>query len=591
MPRPKTTESRLEHVPLKLLVRGPNVRALENYDPKKLEELAQSILESGLLQNLTARKKGAKYEVVIGGRRLAAVEHLHKQGRIDEDFPVPCLIRAIGDEEAQRIGLIENIQREDMHWLDEAEAFAVLHRRHGLSPDDIAAKSGKSVPSVLKRVQIAALEEPVKAMVREGRLSFSQAAALSDLTPEDRKAWLDHAKRWPGWEPSHLRGWIKGEGGFPVERAIFTKEEAAGLEVVSGLFESVPPYYRDAKRARELQMRAAERQVERLRGKWAWAELVVGDNLWDSLRLRGIDPYGHGSADKAVAGAVVFVDAGTYAVQVREGLLRLADAKPGLPDAAPGGEKPKTHLTQGAALEAKRAKLEALQAGAMGVTDRQLRELLAAGLLGGQGLTWARTNPLHVAPEVREVLARFPAVVDPSDLRWPKAPWELQRKPLALFEALRALGDAELDLLLRALVASGIGRRDDEYHRPNSAELPAYAGVLAHYLPLPYDRTLPRRTLTAEFLKGFQLERLREIYGEMRGFSVGGLADGWGLKVANLSKKELIAKILEELPRLPDYVPAELAFPEPWGERAEAGSGTADEDEEAEENEPQEVGA
>lgn len=588
MPRPKTTESRLEHVPLKLLVRGPNVRALESYDPKKLEELAQSILESGLLQNLTARKKGAKYEVVIGGRRLAAVEHLHKQGRVGEDFPVPCLIRAIGDEEAQRIGLVENIQREDMHWLDEAEAFAVLHRRHGLSPDDIAAKSGKSVPSVLKRMQIAALEEPVKAMAREGKLSFSQAAALSDLTPQDRKAWLEHVKRWPDWGTAHLRVWIKGEGGFPVERAIFTKEEAAGLEVVSGLFESVPPYYRDAKRARELQMRAAERQVERLRGKWAWAELVVADSLWDGLRLRGIDPYGHGSADKAVAGAVVFVDAGTYAVQVKEGLARVQRAQ-----VQPDGtvKRPKTHLTQGAALEAKRAKLEALQAGAMGVTDRQLRELLAAGLLGAAGLTWARTNPLHVAPEVREVLARFPSVVDPSDPGWPKAPWELQRKPLALFEALRALGDAELDALLRALVASGIGRRDDEYHKPNSAELPAYAGVLAHHLPLPYDRTLPRRALTREFLQGFQLERLQEIYAEMHGVRAGSLADsladGLGLKAANLSKKELIAKILEELPRFPDYVPAELAFPEPWGEQPGAGPL----EEEAEEDEAREVGA
>lgn len=589
---PRTSESQLEHVPLKLLVRGPNVRAFETYDPRKLEELAQSILESGVLQNLTVRKKGAKYEVVIGGRRLAAIEYLHKQGRIDEDFPVPCLIRKISDEEAQRIGLIENIQREDMHWLDEAEAFAVLHRRHSLSPEDIAAKSGKSVPSVLKRIRIAGLEEPTKERIRKGELSFSQAAILSDLTKEDRKGWLEHSRNWGQWGPDHVRSWLNSNGGFPVERAIFTRKEAEGLEVVSGLFDFLPPYYRDGKRARELQMQAAERQVERLKQKWAWAELVVGAYFWDDVRRRGIDPYGR-SDDRTKAGAVVWLHETSYAVEVREGLLRLERARP-QPDGTVRVERPKTHLTQGTALRAKQAKLEALQIALLHTTDRMVREILVAGLLGMNGLTWARTNPLHVAPEVLGVLGHFSALLE-SDLKWPRARWEFLQRPLALFEALRALGDGELDTLLRALLASGIGRRDDEFHKPNSAELPAYVGVLAHHLPLPYDRTLPRRAITREFLQGMQLERLQEIYGEMHGMRVGGLVDQLDKHTTSLSKKELIAKILEDLPQFPDYVPAELAIPEPRGERAEAGSGPADEDEyledEAEEDELQEVGA
>ncbi|RTQ80488.1 hypothetical protein EKL94_22235 [Stenotrophomonas maltophilia] len=90
----------------------------------------------------------------------------------------------------------------------------------------------------------------------------------------------------------------------------------------------------------------------------------------------------------------------SYAVEVREGLLRLERARP-QPDGTVRVERPKTHLTQGTALRAKQAKLEALQIALLHTTDRMVREILVAGLLGMNGLTWDAPNPCPVTHSTR----------------------------------------------------------------------------------------------------------------------------------------------------------------------------------------------
>jgi ParB family chromosome partitioning protein len=119
-----------------------------------IAELAASIERVGLLQNLTvvACADGEHYEVVAGGRRLAALKLLAKQKRLPKDYPVPCLL--VADASARTVSLTENVQREPMHPADQFEAFAALVAE-GRSIEDIAADFGVTPLVVQRRLKLA----------------------------------------------------------------------------------------------------------------------------------------------------------------------------------------------------------------------------------------------------------------------------------------------------------------------------------------------------------------------------------------------------------------------------------------------------
>jgi ParB family transcriptional regulator, chromosome partitioning protein len=152
----------LTFVPLNKLVRSSlNVRKT---GAEAIEDLAASIAVHGLLQNLTVTKKSTKgkakarsrdaayrYEVVAGGRRLAALQFLAKQKRIPKDYAVPC---KVVDDNGQELSLVENTVRQPMHPADQFEAFHRLAGT-GLSVEDIAARFGLTPLFVAQRLKLA----------------------------------------------------------------------------------------------------------------------------------------------------------------------------------------------------------------------------------------------------------------------------------------------------------------------------------------------------------------------------------------------------------------------------------------------------
>lgn len=144
-----------------------------------IEELAVSIATHGLLQSLVVRaatdKRGrptGKYEVIAGGRRLAALKLLVSRKVITSDGPVPCLLRE--EDGAAELSLAENTVRERLHPADEYEAWTRLHHERGLGSQEIAGRFGVSERVVKQRLRLGAVSPRLMQAYREGALTLDQ---------------------------------------------------------------------------------------------------------------------------------------------------------------------------------------------------------------------------------------------------------------------------------------------------------------------------------------------------------------------------------------------------------------------------------
>ena len=133
--------SRVRYVPINDIRPNPQ-QPRRRFDSESLQELAASIAAYGILQPLTVRQQGAVYELVAGERRWRAA-------RIAGLRQVPCLLARVDEEDAALLALIENLQRRDLDYMEEAEAIARLLRRYGLSQQQAAEKLGSFMAQVL----------------------------------------------------------------------------------------------------------------------------------------------------------------------------------------------------------------------------------------------------------------------------------------------------------------------------------------------------------------------------------------------------------------------------------------------------------
>ena len=192
-------------VPLSRLVLRPTGRNVRKTAPRmSIPELAASIQRVGLLQNLIVipASDGEHYEVVAGGRRLAALKLLAKKHRIAKDWDVPCL--QVADGTARTASLTENVQREAMHPADQFEAFAALVAE-GRPIEDIAADFSVTPLVVQRRLKLANVSPRLMADYRADAVSLDQLMALAgtDDHAAQEAAYYDA----PQWQrhPSHLR--------------------------------------------------------------------------------------------------------------------------------------------------------------------------------------------------------------------------------------------------------------------------------------------------------------------------------------------------------------------------------------------------
>ena len=285
------------------------------FNTETIEELARSIKTDGLLQNLVVLKpkgKAKKYSILAGERRFRAISYLIDQGELDRDFPIAVEIReGLSEEEALRIATVENVQRENLSPLEEADALASLVG-NGEKLDDIVAQTGLSVATIRRRLTLLSLTENVKEALSEKRITLAQAEALTIGKPEDQDEVLDDVIEGYYSSPDEIKDKLVGD--LPtLSMAIFPKEQYTGSFTRDLLAEDEATYFDDIAQFEALQRQAAETLVTDYAKTYDWAELQEGYsfNKWQY----------QDASDGQKGGVVVFLS-NSGDVTVYEGLLK-----------------------------------------------------------------------------------------------------------------------------------------------------------------------------------------------------------------------------------------------------------------------------
>ncbi|MDR7318680.1 ParB/RepB/Spo0J family partition protein [Brevibacillus nitrificans] len=155
----------------------------KEFEPAAIEELAQSIKEHGIIQPLIVRKSIKGFELVAGERRLRAA-------KLSGLKQVPVVVKAYTDQQLMEIALIENLQRENLNPLEEAEAYEKLIAHHDYTQDQLAQRIGKSRPHVANMLRLLQLPETIRKMVSMAELSMGHARALLAVTKEQAQQQL-----------------------------------------------------------------------------------------------------------------------------------------------------------------------------------------------------------------------------------------------------------------------------------------------------------------------------------------------------------------------------------------------------------------
>lgn len=150
----------------------------KTFSEEKIEELAKSIKEHGIIQPIVVRRKDKSYEIVAGERRWRAA-------RKAELIQVPCLIRDLSDEQNMLIAIIENMQREDLNPVEEAEGLNQMIVTFGMTQEQISKSVGKSRPYIANSLRLLKLPDYIKEEMSEGRISAAHGRTL--IPVEDEK--------------------------------------------------------------------------------------------------------------------------------------------------------------------------------------------------------------------------------------------------------------------------------------------------------------------------------------------------------------------------------------------------------------------
>lgn len=152
----------------------------KSFDKEKLQELADSIKAKGLLEPIIVRETGDHFEIIAGERRWRAC-------RLAELNEIPVIVKDYSDLERVEISLIENIQREDLNPIEEANAYRHLIDEFHLKQDELAERVSKNRTSIANSMRLLKLGSKVQEMAADGRLSMGQARALIPVEDEDQQ--------------------------------------------------------------------------------------------------------------------------------------------------------------------------------------------------------------------------------------------------------------------------------------------------------------------------------------------------------------------------------------------------------------------
>ncbi len=177
----------------------------KTFDEEKIGELADSIKEHGLIQPIILRKSGKGYEIVAGERRWRAC----RKAGLKE---IPCIIKELTDEQNMLIAIIENMQREDLNPIEEAEGVSQMITVFGMTQEEVSKSVGKSRPYITNVLRLLKLPEEVQTMVSEGQLTAGHARALAGLSSKKKQIELANKIAKEGLSVRETEKLMKEEG-------------------------------------------------------------------------------------------------------------------------------------------------------------------------------------------------------------------------------------------------------------------------------------------------------------------------------------------------------------------------------------------
>lgn len=166
------------------LIQPNSYQPRTRFGPEELAQLSESIRAQGVLQPLLVRQIDMGYELVAGERRLRAA----KMAGLRQ---VPVMVKTVSDAQMLEMSIVENIQRENLNPIEEAEAYHRLIEEFGLTQEQASTRVGKSRSAVANLLRLRHLPEPIKDSISEGRLSMGHARALlgADTPAQQNAAW------------------------------------------------------------------------------------------------------------------------------------------------------------------------------------------------------------------------------------------------------------------------------------------------------------------------------------------------------------------------------------------------------------------
>ena len=166
----------VKEIDISLIDRDEN-QPRKRFDDEKLEELAASLKTHGVMQPLIVVRRGGRYTIVAGERRYRAARKAGLK-------KLPVIVKELSDQDVLEVSLIENIQREDLNAIEQAEALISLMEKYDITQEQASERVGKSRSAIANLVRLASLPESIKDLVREDRLSPGHARALLPLKNE-----------------------------------------------------------------------------------------------------------------------------------------------------------------------------------------------------------------------------------------------------------------------------------------------------------------------------------------------------------------------------------------------------------------------
>jgi len=194
-------ETKVVSVAISKVVPDPG-QPRKTFNEESLRELAESIKEHGIIQPLIVKRDGVRYIIIAGERRYRAAEMANLK-------EIPVIVRDFSAQKAREISLIENLQREDLNPIEEAQAIKELMDSYNLTQEEIAGKLGKARPSIANAVRLLNLPDSLQEAVRTGLLSAGHARALLALPDKAQQLALATQAIDEGWSVRQIEKEVK----------------------------------------------------------------------------------------------------------------------------------------------------------------------------------------------------------------------------------------------------------------------------------------------------------------------------------------------------------------------------------------------